>query len=65
MTFRKIETRTMFVLFAALLLLFGTSAFAQLSGEGEIVGRITDPTGAVVPGATVVAESTTDRKSVV
>jgi hypothetical protein len=59
MTFRKIETRTMFVLFAALMLLFGTSAFAQLSGKGEIVGRVTDPAGAVVADATVVATSTT------
>jgi hypothetical protein len=59
MTFSKIETRTTFVLFTALLLLFGTSAFAQLSGKGEIVGRVTDPAGAVVPDATVVATSTT------
>jgi Carboxypeptidase regulatory-like domain len=59
MTFRKTETRTLSVLFGALMLLFGTSAFAQLSGEGEIVGRVSDPSGAVVSGATVVAESTT------
>jgi|HubBroStandDraft_1064217.scaffolds.fasta_scaffold01018_11 hypothetical protein len=59
MTFRKTETRTMVVLFAAFLLLFGASAFAQLSGKGEIVGRVTDPTGAVVADATVVAQSTT------
>lgn len=59
MTFSKIETRTRFVLFAALMLLFGASASAQLSGKGEIVGTVTDPTGAVVPGATVVATSTT------
>jgi hypothetical protein len=59
MTFRKIETRTLFVRFVALLLLFGTPVFAQLSGKGEIVGRVSDPAGAVVPGATVVATSTT------
>jgi hypothetical protein len=59
MTFRKIDTTTMFVRFTALLLLFGASAFAQLSGKGEIVGTVTDPTGAAVPGATVVATSTT------
>jgi hypothetical protein len=59
MTVGKIETRTMFVLFAALLLLFGASAFAQLSGKGEIVGRVADPAGAVVARATVVAQSTT------
>jgi hypothetical protein len=59
MAFRKTDTRTMFVRFAALLLLFGTSALAQLSGKGEIVGRVTDPAGAMVPGVTVVATSTT------
>jgi hypothetical protein len=58
MTFTKTEVRTKSVLFPALLLLFGASAFAQLSGKGEIVGRINDPSGAVVPGATVVATST-------
>src|SRR5580693_7573776 len=59
MTFGKIDNRTMFVRFAAFLLLFGASAFAQLSGKGEIVGLVTDPTGAAVPDATVVATSTT------
>jgi hypothetical protein len=59
MTFGKIDTRTRFVLFAALLLLSGASAFAQLSGKGEIVGTIIDPAGAAVPDATVVATSTT------
>jgi hypothetical protein len=59
MTFGKIDTRTMFVRFAAFLLLFGACAFAQLSGKGEIVGTVTDPTGAAVPGATVVATSAT------
>src|SRR5580658_7124383 len=59
MRFSKIQTDTMFVLFATVLLLFGASAFAQLSGKGEIVGRVTDPAGAVVARATVVAQSTT------
>jgi hypothetical protein len=59
MTFRKIKARTMFVLLATLMLLLGTSAFAQLSGKGEIVGSVTDPAGAVVSDATVVATSTT------
>src|ERR1700733_13038943 len=59
MTFRKIEARIRFVLITASLLLFGTSAFAQLAGKGEIVGRVTDPTGAVVSKATVVATSAT------
>ncbi|HXM12954.1 MAG TPA: TonB-dependent receptor [Terriglobales bacterium] len=59
MTLFKTKSRTLSVLFAVLMPLLGGSAFAQLSGEGEIVGRVTDPTGAVVAGATVVAESTT------
>ena len=45
------------VLFAAILLC-GSPASAQLSGKGEIKGTVTDPSGAVVPGATVVATST-------
>jgi hypothetical protein len=59
MTLRKTETWMLFVLITALLLLFGASASAQLSGKGEIVGRVSDPTGAVVSDATVVATSTT------
>jgi hypothetical protein len=47
------------VLLAGTTLLWGLPASAQLSGKGEIKGLITDPTGAVVPGATVVATSTT------
>src|SRR5580692_4948703 len=53
------QIRTMSVLSAALLLLFSASAFAQLSGKGEISGRVSDPSGAMVGGATVVAKSTT------
>ena len=34
-------------------------ANAQLAGKGEIKGVVTDATGAVVPGATVTATSTT------
>jgi hypothetical protein len=59
MIFRKTEAMTPFVLAGAFLLLFGNSTFAQLSGKGEIVGTVADPTGAVVSGATVVATSTT------
>jgi hypothetical protein len=55
----------MFVLFAPLMLLFTVSAFAQLSGKGEITGRVTDPSGAVVPDATVVATSATRGTRVV
>src|ERR1700750_2257388 len=34
-------------------------AGAQLSGKGSIKGSVTDPTGAVVPNASVTATSTT------
>ena len=41
----------------ASVLLCGSPASAQLAGKGEIKGTVTDPTGAVVPNATVVATS--------
>lgn len=46
-----------FVAFALALLLTisATSARAQLSGRGTIEGTVTDPSGAVVPGASVTA----------
>jgi hypothetical protein len=47
------------VLLTAIVLLWNSSASAQLSGKGEIKGVVTDPTGAVVPNATVTATSTT------
>ncbi|HKF49619.1 MAG TPA: TonB-dependent receptor [Terracidiphilus sp.] len=40
---------------AVLLLILTGSAFAQLTGKGAITGLVTDSTGAVVPGATIVA----------
>jgi hypothetical protein len=39
----------------AMVALFASSAAAQLAGTGAISGTITDPTGAVVSGATVTA----------
>jgi hypothetical protein len=48
-----------FAFFAAIALLCSSPATAQLSGKGEIKGLVTDPSGAVVPGATVTATSTT------
>ena len=41
---------------AALLFAFGATAFAQLE-TGQITGRVTDPNGAVVPGAAVAVKS--------
>jgi hypothetical protein len=47
------------VLLAAVVLLWSSSASAQLSGKGEIKGVVTDSSGAMVPGAVVTATSTT------
>jgi hypothetical protein len=49
----------LFLLLTAIVLLCSPSAKAQLAGKGEIKGVVTDATGAVVPGATVTATSTT------
>src|SRR3984885_5276188 len=54
----RVFPRLLLVL-TAVALLWGSSANAQLSGRGEIKGTVTDSTGAVVPGATVTATSTT------
>lgn len=40
------------------------SAGAQLAGKGAITGTVSDPTGAVVPGATVTATNTATKVSV-
>jgi Carboxypeptidase regulatory-like domain/TonB-dependent Receptor Plug Domain len=47
------------LLLAAVVLLWSAPASAQLAGKGEIKGQITDSSGAVIPGATVTATSTT------
>jgi outer membrane receptor protein involved in Fe transport len=44
-------------MFALCLCLFATSAMAQSSTTGSIEGTVTDPNGAVVPGASVSATS--------
>lgn len=61
---RREATRTspwllLSALLACLILLYTPPANAQLAGKGEIQGIVTDPTGAVIPGATVVAISST------
>ena len=43
------------IIFAAILALFAGSAMAQIAGTGAISGTVTDPSGAVVAGATVTA----------
>jgi hypothetical protein len=73
MTFNEIQRQAMlrrgtsrvrpfsglFLLLTAMVLLWSSSATAQLAGKGEIKGIVTDSTGAVVPGAVVTAISTT------
>ncbi|HUZ95094.1 MAG TPA: carboxypeptidase regulatory-like domain-containing protein, partial [Edaphobacter sp.] len=49
----------LFALIAAVALFCTLPLRAQLSGKGEIKGVVTDPSGAVVPGASVVVTSTT------
>src|SRR5260370_21542672 len=44
----------LFSVFAAVLLVAGTLS-AQIAGSGSIQGTISDPSGAVIPGATIVA----------
>ncbi len=46
------------VIFAVGLLLVPTSSFAQTSSTGTIEGTVTDSTGAVVPGVTVLVSGT-------
>src|ERR1700727_1958437 len=62
--FRAVARPSLGRLFSLLIVvavtLFSTSiATAQLAGKGAIKGIVTDPTGAVVPNATVIATSTT------
>ena len=40
---------------AMFVLLFASSAMAQLSGKGAVTGTVVDKTGAVIPGASVSA----------
>ncbi len=49
---------------AAVVLFVTAPAMAQLAGKGAINGVVTDPTGAVVANATIVATSTTRGTSV-
>jgi len=44
----------LFPLAALLFLVLGSAAHAQLSGKGAVSGTILDPTGAAIPGATIV-----------
>ncbi len=44
-----------FLLAALFLIAASTAASAQLSGKGSITGTVTDPSGAVVPNATITA----------
>ena len=46
------------------LVLLGTTAFAQIGGTGSLQGTITDPSGAVVPDATVTATNASTNAAV-
>lgn len=50
--------RTIALLSASLGLLCGSSSFAQVAGSGAIRGTVTDPSGAVIPDASVTAVQT-------
>jgi hypothetical protein len=47
------------VILAAIVFFSSSIASAQLAGKGAIKGVVTDPSGAVIPNATVIATSTT------
>ena len=49
---------------AVCLVVLSATAGAQLSGKGSIVGVVKDPTGAIVPGATITATNTSNGTSV-
>src|SRR5882757_232581 len=55
MPFRTICARLVSPLFALCLTLASISALAQTGGQGAITGTVTDSTGALIPGASVVA----------
>ena len=51
--------RTLMIFFSCLLLTISTTAiFAQATATAELRGRITDPNGAVITGATITATDT-------
>ncbi len=51
----SVRIKTPFLLAAIALLAFALPSFAQTGGQGALEGTVTDPTGAVVPNATITA----------
>ena len=47
-----------FFVVLVVLAICGLSTFGQSTSTGSLTGTVTDPTGAVVPGATVVVHNT-------
>src|SRR5438270_356259 len=54
--FKNIEGRSFLALTAGLFILTGILC-AQIGGSGSVQGTVSDPSGAVIPGATVVANN--------
>lgn len=53
--------RSVSVLFFGAVLIFATTAYSQIAGTGNIQGTISDPSGAVVPNAIVIASDTSTQ----
>ena len=59
----RLQRNTFTFTLCAALLVFAQSAAAQLAGTASLQGTVTDPTGAVIPGATVtIVETATQLK---
>src|SRR5690349_4950410 len=61
MTSRKLSGSLLLVI--AVLMTLTPALWAQSAGTGALTGTVTDPTGGIVPGATVVLTSTDTNQS--
>lgn len=58
MTRRSIAWCCLLIMAAAWGLMGGIPAFSQATNTGTVIGQVTDPSGAVIPGAKIVLENT-------